>query len=406
MRKKVLGNTITVEKADQTVSAGGWTHSEATLQFYRDRKVEPPTGLEQAAAAPTGTEQAAAALDRTKQRIISPMPIVVSYQAKIPRVRQVSTQAGEIVFQTTSSRFMDEIFRDAMDGKTQVGVLQGWIDRIRDAYTVRDEFLKVTTEREALDFLRENGEFLPYDQQISWVNFKRWQRYAELVYRERDKLSAAHTAIFATGETDPTGELDQVLRMLAGYPHTYFGDPPPPPTPQELDSPRRACKVTSETPRQAAEHYQKALAQMNEGAAIAHQRQQELECWFYAPPPSAYSVQFIPKERDAELERNMQRGGVLFDYFMDQDKVRPVLVIYPRCALEAIAAAIYAERVASVRVGICESCGKLFEIEDHNEKRFCDRLCQDRKKKQKKREAIALKKALALASQTQPPDRA
>jgi hypothetical protein len=102
----------------------------------------------------------------------------------------------------------------------------------------------------------------------------------------------------------------------------------------------------------------------------------------------------------------MQRGDALLEYLIDQDKMRPVLVIYPRCALEAIAAAIYAERVASVRVGICESCEKLFEIEDHNEKRFCDRLCQDRKKKQKKREAIALKKALALASQTQPPDRA
>jgi hypothetical protein len=313
------------------------------------------------------------------------MPIVVSYQAKIPIVRQVTTQAGEVVFQTTRSRFVDEIFSDASEGKTNVGIMQGWIERIRDAYTVRDEFLKVTTERQALDFLRENGEFLPYDQQISWINFKRWQRYAELVYSERDKLSAAHTAIFATGETDPTGELNQVLRMLAGYPHTYFGDPPPPPTPQELDSLRRACAVTSETPRQAAEHYQEALAQMNKSAAIAHQRQQELERWFHAPPPSAYSVEFIPKERDAEFERNMQCGGALLEYFMDQDKVLPVLVIYPRCALEAIAAAIYAERVANVRVKKCRGCGNLFEIGTQKNKSFCKEKCESSFKMRERR---------------------
>jgi len=356
--------------------------------------VEPPTGQEQAAAEPTGSEQAAAALDRTKQRIISPMPIVVSYQAKIPRVRQVTTQAGEIVFQTTSSRFMDEIFRDTMDGTTQVGVPEGWIDRIRDAYTVRDEFLKVKTDREALDFLRENGEFLPYDNQISFTDFKRWQRYAELVYSKRDELSAAHKTIFAgdpTGKTDLTGELDQVLRMLAGYPHTYFGDSPPPESQETLDQLRRGsaliAKERGDNPERA---YQELLAEMKEGRYQIHKRQQELEQWFRAPPLSAYAVVFVPKERDAEVERNMQRGGALLEYLIDQDKMRPVLVIYPRCALEAIAAAIYAERVASVRVGICASCGKLFEIEAHKERMFCDRKCQDRKKKENKRKRIAL----------------
>lgn len=111
-----------------------------------------------------------------------------------------------------------------MEGKTNVGEMQGWVNRIRDAYTVRDEFLKVATERQALDFLRENGEFLPYDQQISWLDFKRWQRCAELVI-ERDILTTASKAILAgtpEKEIDSTGELTQLLRMLTGvYDHTY-----------------------------------------------------------------------------------------------------------------------------------------------------------------------------------------
>jgi hypothetical protein len=382
MKKKLTKKVITVEKPDQTASIGDWSLSEAHLKFYRDRMVEPPTG----------PEQATTALYGTKQRNISAMPIVVSYHARIPRVRQI-TQSGEIVFQSTSGRFSDEIWSDAVEGKSNVGRMEGWADRTCDAYDVRDEFLKVTTERQALDFLRENGEFLPYDQQISWTDFKRWQRCAELVI-ERDTLSSASKAIFAglpKNDTDPTDELKQLLLMLTGiYTHTYFGDPPPPPSQHVLDSLRRAWEVTSETPRQAAEQYQKALAQMKRGAAIAHRRQQELERWFYAPPPSAYSIEFVPKKLNADLERDMQRGGALLDYLIDQEELLPVLVIYARCALEAIAAAIYAERVAGVRVGKCPACDKLFEIEAHKEKTFCNRQCQDRMKKNRRRERKAL----------------
>ena len=384
----MVGRKITVEKLDQTPSIGGGSLSEAHLKFYRDRMVEPPTG----------PEQATAALYGTKQRNISAMPIVVSYHARIPRVRQIK-QSGEIVFQTTSSRFVDEIFRDAMEGKTDVGRLEGWADRICDAYDVRDEFLKITTERQALDFLREYGEFLPYDQQISWTDFKRWQRYAELVY-ERDRLSAAYKDIFAghpTDETDPTGELAEVLRMLTGYPHTYFGDRPEyEPSQHQLEQIHRTAEILSETPRQTEEHYQRSLAAIKNGAAIGHQRQQELESWFRAPPGSAYSVEFVPKEPDADLARNMQRGGAMLDYLIDQEELRPILVIWPSCALEAIAAAIYAERVAGVRVKKCPSCDKLFEIEAHKEKTYCDRQCQDRMKKDRKRKKKALGQQPAL----------
>lgn len=383
MKKRVAGAKITVERPDNTALVEGSTLSEAHLKFYRDRMVEPPTG----------PEQATAALYGTKQRNISAMPIVVSYHARIPRVRQI-TQSGEIVFQTTTGRFIDEIFRDATEGNTNVGRMEGWADRTCDAYDVRDEFLKVTTERQALDFLREYGEFLPYDQQISFSDFMRWRRCAELVI-ERDTLTSASKAIFAglpESDTAPPDELRQLLLMLTGiYPHTYFSNPPPPPAQYELDQLRRACEVMSETPRQAEESYHKALAQMKNGAAIRHRRQQELEHWFYAPPRSAYSIEFVPKTPSTDLQRNMQRGGALLDYLIDQEELRPVLVIWPTCALEAIAAAIYAERVAGVRVGKCPGCGELFEIGAHKEKIFHNRKCQDKMKKDRKRKNKAPK---------------
>ena len=269
MKKKMVQEKITVGNSGRIGSAGPIVNvglegshqsralTKAQLKFYRDRMVEPPL-----AVPPTSPEQATAALYSTKQRNISAMSIVVNYHAKIPRVRQI-TQSGEIVFQTTSGRYVDEIFKDAMEGKTNVGRMEGWADRTCDAYDVRDEFLKVTTERQALDFLREYGEFLPYDQQISWTDFKHWQRCAELVI-ERDILTTASKAILAgtpEKEIDPTGELTQLLRMLTGvYDHTHFGDRPThTPSPHELEQLRRITEVMSETPRQAAERYQETL---------------------------------------------------------------------------------------------------------------------------------------------------
>jgi hypothetical protein len=110
---------------------------------------------------PTDAERATATLVSTGPLTISAMPIVVSYFATIPRVRQV-TRSGELVFVTT--RWVDG---------TETAE-ESWEEALRDAYRVRDEFLKVSTEREALDFLRETGEFLPSGDPISWLHFKRW----------------------------------------------------------------------------------------------------------------------------------------------------------------------------------------------------------------------------------------
>ncbi len=164
------------------------------------------------------------------------------------------------------------------------------------------------------------------------------------------------------------------------------------PSPHELEQLRRVTEATSETPRQAAEHYKETLDTIRKGEEKARKRQQELERWFYAPPPSAYSIQFVPKKPNPDLERNIQHGGALLDYLIDQEELRPVLVIDARCALEAIAAAIYAERVAGVQVKKCPGCGKLFEIEAQKSKTFCDDPCRNRFKIKMRRRR---KKALA-----------
>ena len=74
------------------------------------------------------------------------MPIVVSYPATIARVQQVA-RAGEVVFVTTRW----------LKGRMAVSCEQTTLN----AYAVRDEFLSVTTEREALNFVREQVNFYP-----------------------------------------------------------------------------------------------------------------------------------------------------------------------------------------------------------------------------------------------------
>ncbi len=305
------------------------------------------------------------------------MEIVVHYRATIPRVQQF-TRAGQTVFVTTRW----------VEGKE--GTEQRWDEKPLDAFSVREEFLKVKTERQALDFLRNTGEFLPHGDDLSWSDFQLWQRYAELVL-EREKLSKVHKAVMAnqpTDDLDPNGEINQMLLMLTGlYDHTYFGGSSRPLSPEELENVRHAAEVMSETPQQAADDYQDMLADIRSGAALIRQSQRELEHWFYAPPRQAYSIEFIPEKLDAELRQNMQRGGALLDYLHPHESLTPILLIKADCALKAIAATIYADRIAGIRFRECPGCKTLFKIGSQKAKKYCDDdRCKARKKKKDQRD--------------------
>ena len=137
------------------------------------------------------------AVQNTKRQYIEAMPIVVSYPATIARVQQVA-RAGEVVFVTTRW----------LKGRMAVSCEQTTLN----AYAVRDEFLSVTTEREALNFVRATGEFLPLGDEISWPIFQLWQRLAKFVH-ERATLSAAHKATMLEEQPPPSKKLDNAQRL-------------------------------------------------------------------------------------------------------------------------------------------------------------------------------------------------
>jgi hypothetical protein len=305
--------------------------------------------------------------NRSARRMcIDAMPIEVIYFASIPRVVQ-RERSGETVFQT--NRYME--------GKEGTHI---WIDQeYIDAYAVRDEFFKVTTESEALAFLRKNGAFLPMGDDISWQTFRRWQRLAELV-RERDTLSAAHRESMAALRPHSSTELDEILRLLTGiYDHEYFGLPKPPPSDEIIAQWNRATEILGGKPGNAH-------AKFRDAQTYARNRQRELELWFKAPPAEHYSIEFKPRVEDSKLLKKLGRGGAMIDLMLSPKQLQPVLVIRPRCAIEAIAAAIYAERVAGNDFGKCVGCGEWFEIGSQKTKTFCrDSRCSERTRKARQR---------------------
>jgi hypothetical protein len=307
----------------------------------------------------------AASPKQTKRRCIESMPIEVYYPARIVRVLKAFRE-GETVFIAT--RWL----------QGHEGQVEGCEQESLDAYAIRDEFFNVKTERQALDFLRATGGFLPYRDEISWQTFRLWQRLAELV-RERDTLAVAHRETMLARPPHPKAELDQVLRLLTGiYPHEYFG--PPHVVPEStLEMLRRAAQVSGEKP-------ERALDSLREGEKWGRERQRELESWFDAPPPEAYSIEFFPREHDPARLSQLNHGGALMGLLFSPEELRPILVIRPRCTLEAIAAAIYAERIAGVRAGKCEGCGEWFEIGSQKNKAYCDDpRCKAKVKKRNQR---------------------
>jgi hypothetical protein len=329
------------------------------------KEVSSKTHPEQEPTSPADTHLTSPGAIQRKRRCIDSMPIEVHYPARIPRVLKVN-RSGETAFVTTS-------WVEGREGiEERVG--QEWLD----AFEILDEFFNVKTERQALDFLRANGDFLPFGGEISWSAFQLWQRLAQLV-RERNTLSAAHRDTMLACHPHPSKEFDEILRLLTGiYPHEYFGPQQVIPE-SDLENVRRAAEIFGQRP-------DVAIRELREGEESIRRRQRNLETWFSGPPPDAYSIQFALRVYDPERMRDLERGGAMIGLLFFPEELKPILVIHARCAIHAIAGAIYAERIAGVHAGKCKGCGEWFEIGSHKSKLYCEnRRCRQRVKKQNQR---------------------
>lgn len=182
-----------------------------------------------------------------------------------------------------------------------------------------------------------------------------------------------------------TGECAEVLKALTGfYPSSFFDGPEIPQTPQETESEARLLR----------EHPEMVHA-IERGRELLEKERRQLWTWFRQPP---CSIEWMPTSQLASQSviQKLEAGGAMIEFLLPQEQLQPLLLFKPKTTLQAIAAAIYAERIRGVKYGTCDQCGELFKIGPWSNKRYCDspRPCKETAKKARQRENE--KRAVAL----------
>lgn len=286
-----------------------------------------------------------------EERQISAMQVVVHYVARIERVEQCK-RGEEYVYSFT---------RKVESGGTE----ERWEMLPRNAFAIRDEFQKVKTPTDALDFLSNTGVFSPLDYTITWSEFQRWQRFAYLV-QEHSQLASAMKQSLSDQSRERLSvgsELQEALKALTGiYPSAFFDGTEIPQTPAMADFNARAMQDPE------------VANAIREGKRLMIEQRHDLESWFRQPPGNAWSIQWVPKsEQDEEaVIRKLQAGGAMIEFLLPRAALRPLLLIRPRFTLEAIAAAIFADNSNGVEYRACDACSALFKIGAHKDKKYCD----------------------------------
>lgn len=288
------------------------------------------------------------------ERAISAREVVVWHVAIVGRVEH-SKRGDEHVFRVTCD-FSDD----------RIG--EKWEEKPLNAYAVRDEFLKVKDWSGAFEFLSSTGRFSPVGDTITWSEFQRWQRFVYLV-QEHNELAQAMQ------DGRRVGEHAEVLKALSGdYPSSFFDSSPQPESAEETKL--RADPKIGPMIQEGINHHAREV--------------RELLKWFREPPRAACSNQWVPKlnEDALRIRRKLQAGGVMIEFLLHQSALRPVLLITPSCTLQAIAAAIYGDRINGVEYRTCEACHALFPLGAHKEKKFCDReVCKNKVHQRNRRAA-------------------
>lgn len=293
------------------------------------------------------------------ERAISAMDVVVWYVAIVGRVEHYK-RGEEHIFRITRE------FTDGSQG-------QEWEEKPLNAYAVRDQFLAVKEWSEALEFLESTGIFSPMNDSITWSDFQRWQRFAYLV-QEHDGLAGTMQSNSWSGEN---GEVLKALTRM--YPSSLFATEEPPES--ELE---RKWKADP-----------KIAAMVRKGQALRESRFRDLCAWFREPEASATSIQWVPKspEDKERVLRKLRAGGAMIEFLLPQTALKPVLLIRASNTLQAIAAAIYGDRIHGVEYRACEMCKALFKVGAHKEKKYCDRGSCKNRAHQRNRRAEAKRKA-------------
>jgi hypothetical protein len=294
-----------------------------------------------------------------EERSISAMPVVVHYVARIGDVR-LTKRGDEYIF---------KINRTLSDGEGR----ERSIEVQQNAFEIRDEFLKLKTPSEALDFLTNTGQFSPLDFTLRWSELQRWQRFTYLV-QEHVQLARA------MDEGLRVGECAEALKALSGsYDSAFF----------DLEDPKSAVADRFWREEQVRRHPE-LTEYVREGERINAERKRQVGSWFRQPAGNACSIEWIPKTLqpdDDELARKLQAGGAMIEYLVPRDNLRPVFLIRPAYSLEAIAASVFADRANGVEYRSCKYCEELFLVGSHKNKLYCSKArCKNTAHQKRKRE--------------------
>ena len=345
---------------------------------------------------------------------IDSMPVIVSYTAIVGRVEYFKRNEEHIFVQTRTLPDQPKM---------------QWEEVIENPYAIRDEFFKVGTVGQAVEFLQKTGVFSPLRQRLTWTEFQKWQRFARLVQEHNDLANAMRSNSWS-------GDCGEVLKALTGiYPCAFFDgcedslyvnvEPfrAPSTDPEASRRLEEAARAMHEAPNHeewlSAHKREVPELQVQEaGEKWEREKMQDRRAlwqWFIKPPVSIEwqtidneSTQKIMSQRiDTETgvaipipeESPLLRGGAMIEFLLPQDQLRPVLVIQPRCTLQAIAAVIYAERVRGISYRKCDWCGDLFRIGKHKNKQYCEppKPCKGNAHKQRQRARQREEKAPAAS---------
>lgn len=334
-----------------------------------------------------------------KRYSVDSMSVVVHYTAVVGRV-EFSKRGEEHIFVQTKTRL----------DKTRME----WDEVHESPYSLRDEFFKVETVGQAIEFLQKTGEFSPLRQRLTWKEFQKWQLFARLVQEHNELAEAMRSNSWS-------GDCGEVLKALTGiYPSSFFDgcEDPLELHDQQKNNPAAVSRRLEELHRQCME------ATRHDEWLKAHEREvKELQAqdvvekwerekkqnwrdlwqWFIKPP---VRIEWHPINEEAlqgvikhhidpatqlaipiAEESPIMRGGAMMEFLLPQGQLAPVLVVHPRYALQAIAAAIYAERIQGVTYRKCGWCGELFRIGGHKNKLYCDspKACKGNAQKKRQR---------------------
>ena len=277
---------------------------------------------------------------------ISAMPVLIEYEADWLEYRHYM-RGDEHVF-NCGFRTGDEYDHPNFVLEKQSSLL--------NASAILDDFQNAKTPLEVLDFLNKTGRFSMLDSRLTWSYFKRWQRFAYLV-QEHDLLATE----MKSGKW--SGEYGEVIGALNGNHQSTFFD----------------GSEVQETTEGAASLARWMLDPKNaelarEDLRILTEERAKLCSWFRQPPDDACSIEWIPKRaEDCEFVDPLVANGAMIEFLLPQEAMRPVMFIRAAFTLEAIAAAIYADRIEGIEYRACEVCSDLFEVGTRGEKKYCSR---------------------------------